>query len=115
MSDVLEAIMLVAFSTGWYCSIYKMIRLQEARGKSLPFVLVIGFGYLCGVASKLLIWHETGVLPPIVWLYALNSMVIAVDASLVVRYTHTLDWDGPPLRATALRGVSPPRVPVQKP
>ncbi|WP_353474904.1 hypothetical protein PVT71_15155 [Salipiger sp. H15] len=87
MSNLLEAVMLVAFSTGWYCSIFKMLRTCEARGKSLPFVLVIGFGYLCGVASKLLIWRETGLLPPIVWLYALNSCVIGVDALLVVRYT----------------------------
>ncbi|WP_226628476.1 hypothetical protein [Alloyangia pacifica] len=118
MSDALEALMLVAFSTGWYCSIFKMLRTREARGKSLPFVLVICFGYLCGVASKLLIWHETGALPPIVWLYALNSMVIAVDAWLVMRYTHALkrraDWDRPPLRGTALHGSALPRVPVPK-
>ncbi|MBE9637486.1 hypothetical protein [Salipiger mangrovisoli] len=108
MSGVLEAIMLVAFSTGWYCSIYKMMRQREARGKSLPFVLVIGFGYLCGVASKLLLWRETGVLPPIVWLYTLNALVIAVDASLVVRYTRRPGWDEVVRRASPLpRGAIP--------
>lgn len=112
MSELLEAIMLVAFSTGWYCSIFKMMRTREARGKSLPFVLVICFGYLCGVVSKLLIWSETGMLPPIVWLYALNAAVIAVDAFLVLRYSRLARWDG---RRPRLHRAVPPQGALLKP
>lgn len=69
MSETLEAAMLFSFSISWYWSIAKMLRTRQAAGKSAGFVVLICTGYLCGIASKLVAYRETGALPPLIWLY----------------------------------------------
>lgn len=86
MTDFLEASMLTAFSISWYWSIWKMVRTREASGKSLGFVLLIVVGYVCGIASKISGYFETGVLSPLIYLYLWNFVVIGFDAWLVVRF-----------------------------
>ncbi|ANT62476.1 hypothetical protein AYJ57_18970 [Salipiger sp. CCB-MM3] len=70
--------------------------------------MVICFGYLCGVASKLMIYVQTGAMPPIIVLYAINALVIAVDASLVVRYTRHPGSERDLTLASALRALVAP-------
>lgn len=89
MTQFLEAMMLTAFSVGWYCSIYRTLRVRQVTGKSLGFVVLIGSGYLCGVASKCVLWVQTGDMPTIIYLYSWNAAVIAFDAWLVIRYSRT--------------------------
>ena len=85
--ELLEGLMLVSFSVSWYWSIAKMLRTRTASGKSLNFVLMICFGYVLGVSSKLVAWQEYGALSPLVWVYAWNLLVTAFDAVLVVHYS----------------------------
>ena len=87
MSPVLEAAMLGAFSISWYCSIWKMLRTRQAAGKSLGFVLLICFGYIFGIASKIAFYHETGIWSELILLYVWNLLVTGFDAYLVVRFT----------------------------
>lgn len=87
MSAILEAAMLGAFSVSWYCSIWKMLRTRQAAGKSLGFVLLICFGYVFGIASKLALYRDTGVWSELILLYVWNLLVTGFDAYLVVRYT----------------------------
>jgi hypothetical protein len=87
MSAILEAAMLGAFSISWYCSIWKMLRTRQAAGKSLGFVLLICFGYLFGIASKIALYGDTGVWSELILLYIWNLLVTGFDAYLVVRFT----------------------------
>ena len=87
MSAILEAAMLGAFSISLYCSIWKMLRTRQAAGKSLGFVLLICFGYVFGIASKIALYRDTGVWSELILLYIWNLLVIGFDAYLVVRYT----------------------------
>ncbi len=93
--EVLEGLMLISFSISWYWSIAKMLKSKVAAGKSLLFVLMICCGYVLGVSSKVLAWHETGVLSPLIWVYGWNLIVTAFDAVLVVHYSR-------PTRETSL-------------
>jgi hypothetical protein len=86
MTDFLEAAMLTAFSVSWYCSIWKMLTTGRASGKSLGFVLLICAGYVCGIASKIVVFAETGAVSGLVLLYAWNLLVTGFDAFLVWHY-----------------------------
>ena len=87
MVDFFEALMLTAFSVGWYFSIFKMLRTRQAAGKSLCFVLLITFGYFCGVASKTIEWSQSERIPPILYLYLWNSAILLFDATLVILFS----------------------------
>ena len=54
MSEFLEACMVVSFGISWPMNIIKSVRTRSAKGKSLPFLLFIFAGYICGIASKLI-------------------------------------------------------------
>jgi len=86
MIDFLEAAMLTAFSVSWYCSIWKMLTTGRACGKSLGFVLLICAGYVCGIASKLALFAETGTASALILLYGWNLLVTGFDAFLVYHY-----------------------------
>jgi hypothetical protein len=86
MSTFLEAAMLGAFSISWYCSIWKMLRTRQAAGKSLGFVLLICFGYVFGIASKLTVYWDTGIWSAVILLYVSNLLVTGFDAYLVMRF-----------------------------
>ncbi|MEM1265832.1 MAG: hypothetical protein AAGI50_07420 [Pseudomonadota bacterium] len=85
--EVLEGLMLLSFSIGWYWSIARMIRVRAAIGKSVFFVGLVCMGYATGVVSQIAEWQTDGTLSPLVWLYAWNVLVTAVDLSLVVYFT----------------------------
>jgi len=87
--EALEGLMLVSFSVSWYWSIAKMVRTKVAAGKILYFVLMICFGYVLGISSKLVAWQEFGELSALIWVYAWNLLVTAFDAFLVVRYSRS--------------------------
>jgi hypothetical protein len=85
--EILEGLMLVSFSVSWYWSVAKMLQTKAASGKSLNFVLMICFGYVLGICSKLFAWHEVGEVSPLIWVYSWNFLVTAFDAMLVVHYS----------------------------
>lgn len=87
MAEILESLMLIVFSAGWYCSIGKMIRTGQASGKSISFVGLVCFGYLCGVLAKIVTFQETGALSALVYLYAWNCLVTGFDGWLVLFLT----------------------------
>lgn len=95
MSPLLEAVMLGAFSISWYCSIWKMLRTRQASGKSLGFVLLICLGYVCGIASKLALYRDTGVWSELILLYIWNLLITGFDAWLVVQFTREAPGDCP--------------------
>lgn len=113
--EALEGLMLVSFSVSWYWSIAKMFKTKVAAGKSLNFVLMICFGYMLGISSKLVAWREMGELSPLIGVYSWNLLVTAFDAMLVVRYSRIppppFPFPSPPPMASTLS--SPPVKPIE--
>lgn len=80
MSQVFEAMMLLAFGASWPAQILKTIRVKDPSGKSFIFLYLVIFGYLCGVAGKFTSteWHRSWVL----WIYLLDITMVAADTAL---------------------------------
>jgi len=77
---IFEIIMLLCFGAAWPLSIAKSYRTRSNGGKSLLFLLVIIVGYAAGITNKLLYKPDF-----VVWLYALNVTMVAIDAGLWIR------------------------------
>ncbi len=52
MAEILEIVMLISFGASWPLNVIKSYRARTTKGKSLPFLCLILFGYVAGVASK---------------------------------------------------------------
>jgi hypothetical protein len=83
LPQLLEGTMLVCFGIAWPLSTLKMLRSGRPEGKSLGFTLIIWCGYLCGVGAKLIVATVQHMpLPPVLWLYLLNSVTVGTHAWL---------------------------------
>jgi hypothetical protein len=80
--SIFEAAMLLCFGISWPISIAKTLRTKVVAGKSPVFMLVIIIGYACGIVHKILFAYDW-----IIFLYALNMTMVAVDLALYVRYS----------------------------
>jgi hypothetical protein len=80
-SYIFEATMLVCFGAAWPLAILKSYRSRQIGGKSLPFLVVVMIGYAAGVAHKLINEPDNR----IVWLYAINGVMVSVDIMLYLR------------------------------
>ncbi|MDE2372345.1 MAG: hypothetical protein KGN16_25495 [Burkholderiales bacterium] len=81
-SQILEAVMLVCFGLAWPLATLKMMRRGRAEGRGLAFTLVILAGYVAGALSKLLAGPAAAGLPPVFWLYVLNTISVGANAAL---------------------------------
>ncbi len=81
MAQILEAIMVVCFGISWPMSIIKSYRARSAKGKSLPFLIMIETGYVAGIASKLVSGNITYVFV----FYVINLLMLAVEIALYFR------------------------------
>ena len=80
MAHILEATMLICFGCSWPISVVKNVRARSAKGMSLPFILLIMFGYVAGIAAKFVSRNINYVLA----VYIFN--LLAVSANLVVYF-----------------------------
>ena len=88
MAEILEIIMIVSFGASWPLNVMKSWRARTTKGKSLPFLLLIFFGYIAGIASKLVNeaymanfaekWY-------VLFFYCLNLIMVGADLCLYVR------------------------------
>ena len=88
MSEIFEIIMVVSFGASWPFNVMKSYRARTAKGKSLLFLLLIFFGYIAGIISKLINdvymasfaqkWY-------VLFFYVLNFLMVALDLCLYVR------------------------------
>ena len=78
--SVFEAVMLICFGAAWPASIYRSYVSRTTAGKSIVFLAVIFVGYLAGIGHKIL-YNFDGVM----WLYALNAVMVFVDILLYWR------------------------------
>ena len=54
MPEFFEILMLIAFGASWPLNVIKSIKTKSAKGKSALFLMLIIFGYLCGITAKLI-------------------------------------------------------------
>ena len=88
MAEILEIIMIVSFGASWPRNVMKSWKARTTKGKSLPFLLLIFFGYIAGIASKLVNeaymasfaekWY-------VLFFYCLNLVMVGADLILYVR------------------------------
>jgi len=85
VSELLEIIMIVSFGASWPMNVMKSYKARTAKGKSLAFLLLIIFGYLAGIASKLInpVYMESFASKwYVLFFYVLNLLMVSVDLGL---------------------------------
>ena len=88
MSEILEVVMIVSFGASWPMNVMKSWKARTAKGKSLAFLLLILFGYVAGIASKLV--NETYMAQfaekwYVLFFYFLNFFMVSIDLILYFR------------------------------
>ena len=88
MSEILEIIMIISFGFSWPMNVMKSYKARTAKGKSITFLLLIFFGYIAGITSKLTNsaymaqfadkWY-------VLFFYFLNISMVGVDILLYFR------------------------------
>lgn len=88
MSEIFEIIMIVSFGASWPMNVMKSYKARTTKGKSLMFLLLILFGYVAGITSKLINtdymdqfaqkWY-------VLIFYILNFVMVGIDTILYFR------------------------------
>ena len=88
MAEILEIIMILSFGASWPLNVMKSWKARTTKGKSLPFLLLIFFGYIAGIASKFMNeaymasfsekWY-------VLFFYCLNLTMVGIDLVLYIR------------------------------
>ena len=88
MAEILEVLMVVSFGASWPFNVMKSYKARTAKGKSLLFLCLILFGYIVGIASKLVNdaymasfadkWY-------VLFFYCLNFIMVAADLIIYFR------------------------------
>lgn len=97
MAEILEVIMIVSFGASWPLNVIKSYRARTTKGKSLAFLLLIFFGYVAGIISKLV--NESYMLQIgqkwyVLFFYVLNFIMVGAD---IVMYARNYRLDKNPL------------------
>lgn len=86
MPEILEITMLICFGFSWPLNVIKSYKARTAKGKSLPFLLLIITGYIAGIASKFVNpafdfadkWY-------VLFFYFLNLIMVSLDVLMYAR------------------------------
>lgn len=83
MAQALEIAMMIAFGFSWPNNILTTLKNKSTKGKSLAFLLLIDFGYVCGIAGKIIgghfVWY-------VLFFYILNFVMVTTDLILYFYY-----------------------------
>ena len=88
MSEFFEIIMIVSFGASWPLNVLKSYRARTTKGKSLAFLLLIFFGYIAGITSKLINEAYMAAFAEkwyVLFFYVLNLIMVGTDLLLYVR------------------------------
>ena len=93
MAEILEITMIVSFGASWPLNVIKSYKARTTKGKSIAFLLLIFFGYIAGITSKLVNvdymanfaskWY-------VLFFYVLNFIMVGAD---IVMYVRNLKFD----------------------
>lgn len=83
MAEVLEIMMIFAFGFSWPNNIITTLKNKSTKGKSLAFLVLIDFGYICGIVGKIIsgnfAWY-------VLFFYILNFTMVSIDLALYLYY-----------------------------
>ena len=88
LAEILEIVMVVSFGASWPLNVMKSWKAKTTKGKSLPFLCLIFFGYIAGIASKLM---NAGYMASfsekwyVLFFYVLNLIMVGTDLVLYYR------------------------------
>ena len=92
IATICEIIMVIGFGASWPFNIVRAYKARSAKGTSVLFMLLIGIGYVAGIASKILTWVAKGSLN---WLqyvafafYILNLVMVSTGIAIYFRNKH---------------------------
>ncbi len=80
ITSILEILMLLSFGFAWPGSIYKSYTARTAKGKSLSFLLIVLFGYICGITNKIIVGNYF-----VLVFYILDFIMVSTDTCLYFR------------------------------
>lgn len=88
MAEILEIIMVVSFGASWPMNVIKSYKARTTKGKSLAFLLLIFFGYIAGIASKLVNEAYMAAFAEkwyVLFFYCLNWVMVGADLLMYIR------------------------------
>ena len=88
MAEIFEVIMIVSFGASWPLNVMKSYRARTTKGKSLAFLLLIFFGYIAGIISKLINEAYMASIAAkwyVLFFYVLNLIMVGTDLILYAR------------------------------
>ena len=88
MSEILEIMMVLSFGASWPLNLWKNWRSRTAVGKSLGFLLLIFFGYIAGICSKLVsssYMAEFSQKWYVLFFYCLNLVMVGANICIHLR------------------------------
>lgn len=89
--QILETIMLVCFGFSWPINLVKNYRMRSAKNISLSFLLLIWFGYVVGVAAKLIALYSPQYPDPswyLLTIYIINLVMLCANIAVYFRNAH---------------------------
>lgn len=81
MSVILESVMMICFGLSWPINLVKNYRCRSAKAMSLPFILLLIFGYTAGITAKFML-HQTGY---VLIIYFINLAMILLNLAVYFR------------------------------
>lgn len=78
--SIFEALMLLSFGCAWPTQIYKSYTSRQNGGKSVVFLYIVIFGYICGIINKILYNRDI-----VMVLYFINLIMVTTDMCLYYR------------------------------
>ena len=88
MAEIMEVVMIVSFGASWPLNVLKSYRARTTKGKSLAFLLLIFFGYIAGIVSKLIneaYMANIGQKWYVLFFYVLNFIMVGADLVMYAR------------------------------
>ena len=88
LSEILEITMIVSFGVSWPLNVIKSYKARTTKGKSLAFLLLIFFGYIAGIASKLVnpaYMDNIAAKWYVLFFYVLNFVMVGLDLCMYAR------------------------------
>lgn len=88
MAEIFEVVMIVSFGVSWPMNVMKSYKSRTAKGKSLAFLLLIFFGYIAGIISKIINESYMAQIDTkwyVLFFYFLNLLMVGMDLLLYFR------------------------------
>ena len=81
MPEILEIMMLICFGFSWPLNVIKAYKAKTTKGTSLPFIILIITGYVCGICAKLI----SGNINYVLIAYIFNLVVVSLNLCVYFR------------------------------